>query len=198
LLSSYVIFLKFGYKNLKNIYVAIYKNILYLLLYMTFTTVLSDIANSTINMFYCETKIRPKYIIFCKGEEKKFVYQCFPKEIRTKIDNKEIIHKTYIQNTINNNDNIEIYTHAIIVDENDNEYKIEKDFLLKNMFNDIHNSINREYNVTNIINIPVKISEEYEKNEEKHKKVSYDKKKLLLFGGTAVLLTVGFLGKTIL
>lgn len=176
----------------------IYKNILYLLLYMTFTTVLSDIANSTINMFYCETKIRPKYIIFCKGDEKKFVYQCFPKEIRTKIDNKEIIHKTYIQNTINNNDNIEIYTHAILVDENDNEYKIEKDFLLKNMFNDIHNSINREYNVTNIINIPVKISEEYEKNEEKHKKVSYDKKKLLLFGGTAALLTVGFFGKNFL
>jgi hypothetical protein len=165
---------------------------------MSFATTLSYIANSTINMFYSETRIKPKYIIFCKREERKFVYQCYPKEIRTKIDNKEIVHKTYIQNTINNNDNIENYTHAVLIDENNNEYKIEKDFLLKNMFDDIHNSINREYSVTNIVNIPVKISEEYEKNEEKHKKVSYDKKKIFLFGGTAALLTVGFLGKIIL
>jgi hypothetical protein len=159
---------------------------------------LFEMANSTINIFYSETKIKPKYIIFCNGEEKKFVYQCYPKEIRTKIDDKEIIHKTYIQNTINNNNDIQNYTHAILVDENDDEYKIEKDFLLKNMFNDMHNSCNREYSVTNIVNIPIKISEKYEKNEELHQKITYDKKNLLLFGGTIALLSAAFIGKAIL
>ena len=38
----------------------------------------------------------------------------------------------------------------------------------------------------------------YEKNEELHQKITYDKKNLLLFGGTIALLSAAFIGKAIL
>lgn len=154
--------------------------------------------NIAMNVFCDEIKIKPKYIIYCKDKEKKYIYQYNHKEIRTKIDDAEIIHKTYIQNTINNNDIIQNYTYAILIDENDCEHKIDNDFLLKNMFNDIHNSNNREYSIIKIGNIPIKITEKYEKNKKIHQKVTYDKKNFLLCGGTTALLLAGFIGKVIL
>jgi hypothetical protein len=141
-----------------------------------------------------ETKIKPKYIILCKGAEKKTVYQDFPKEIKVG----KTIHKTYIQNTINNKDNVDYYTHAIIVDENNIEHVIENGFLFQNMFNNLKNSLNKEYCITNIMGIPIIIQEIYEKQSEEQTEIFYDKKKLLLFGGVIFLLAMAAVCKIIL
>lgn len=145
---------------------------------MSATDSLLETANKVLHFFYDEIKIKPKYIIFCNGDKKKTVYQSVPKEIKSHTeDNIEFVHQTYIQNAINIDDDIENYTHAIIVDENNKEHIFNKEFLLKNMFNNIHNTTNKEYVILKVTDIPIKIEETYNKNEEKHQCSAFDKKK---------------------
>jgi hypothetical protein len=157
-----------------------------------------DLAGNIANFFYTEEKIKPKYIIFCNDNKKKTVYQSVPKEIKSyeEINNieKEIIHQTYIQNAINIDDDIDDYTHAIIIDENNKEHIVNKEFMLKNMFNNIHNTIHKEYTITKILNTPFIIEDKYDKNEEKCTDIIYDKKKTLILGGLVTLLTTGIIG----
>lgn len=153
-------------------------------------------AGSALDFFYHETKIKPKYIIFCNGEERKTVYQYEPKEIKSKVGDQEIVHKTYIQNTVNNHGDIDDYTHAIIVSDNDEEYKIENNFFLQTMFNDIQNSFNREYTVSHVINMPVSVTTEYDNKEKQHTKTTrIDKKKVGFVGACLAMVGMGLLGK---
>lgn len=160
-----------------------------------------NLADNIANFFYIEEKIKPKYIIFCDGEKNKTVYQSSPKEIKSynEVNNieKEIIHQTYIQNAINIDDNIENYTHAIIIDEKNKKHIINKEFMLKNMFNNIHNTIDKEYIVTKILDTPFIIEEKYNKNDEICRGIMYDKKKTLLSGGLVILLIIGIFGSII-
>jgi hypothetical protein len=144
------------------------------------------------NFFFNEITIKPKYIIFCKDNEKKYVYQCNPKEQKCKVDDNIIIHDIYIQNTANFNYNIKDYTHAILVTEDDSEYVVNKQFMLDNMFNDIHSSFNRTYKLTCFLDVPVHITSEYDKNGVVNKEAFIDKIKIGILGtacglfGTAV------------
>jgi hypothetical protein len=168
---------------------------------MTFENSMITLANNIATFFYTEEKIKPKYIIFCNNNKKKTVYQSVPKEIKSheEINNveKEIIHQTYIQNAINIDDDIDGYTHAIIVDENNEEHIVKKEFMLKNMFNNIHNTIHKEYTITKILNTPFIIEDKYNKNEEKCKDIIYDKKKTLIVGGLTAVLITGIIGSII-
>ncbi len=178
---------------------------------MSFETILSDFTNSVKKFkdtIYEKITIKPKYIVFCNGNKKKTVYQSDPKEVKVKINmneyyddensdtnEKEVLHKTYIQNSINISDDIENYTHAILVDENDKEYIIDKEFLVKNMFNNIHNTTDKEYVLTIIAGVPIKIEESFEKSEERYQEVTYDKKKIAVGGGILALMTLGLVRK---
>ena len=138
----------------------------------------TEVCEKIKNLIYSETNIKPKFIIFCKDNEKKYVYQCDPKEQKIKINNHIVTHNIYIQNTINVNYNIQDYTGAILVLEDDSEYIINKQFMLDNMFEDIRNSLNRKYKLTNILHIPVQIEIEYDKHGVKTKKTFIDKMKI--------------------
>ena len=153
-------------------------------------------TNLVLDFFYHETKIKPKYIIFCNGKERKIVYQYEPKEIKSKVKDQEIIHQTYIQNTINNHSDIGDYTHAIIVSDNNKEYEIENNFFLKTMFNDIKNSYNREYTISHVINMPVSVTTEYDDKEKQHNKTTIiDKKKIGIIGACFAIIGIGLFGK---
>jgi hypothetical protein len=154
---------------------------------------------SIINFLYNQTNITPKYIIFCIGDKRKMIYQYYPTEIITKNGDKQIIHNAYIQNTINNKHDINDYTHAIIISENNEEFIIKEKFYLENMFNDIQNTFNRKYTVSYVINIPISIKTEYDNNDNKHQiTTNINKKKIGIIGAFLAMIGIGLIGKKIL
>ena len=147
---------------------------------------ISEITQNIKNFFFNELTIAPKYIIFCKDNEKKYVYQCIPKEQKIKINNNIITCNFYVQNAINIKSNINNYTHAIIITDDDTEYIIDQKFMLNSMFNDIPMSCNRKYKLTNILNVPIHITSKYDKNGITNTQTFVDKIKICTICGALV------------